>query len=46
MKKKDKNSIRFKTEIQAKRFLKQLQSIHSKYSITNYFREGKVVYRY
>jgi len=41
-----KNSITFKTEAKAKKFLAQMKSIHSKYSRTNYGRKGKTVYRY
>jgi hypothetical protein len=44
-KSKESNKIKFKTVAKAKKFLEQLQSIHSKYSRRYYWREGKTVYR-
>jgi len=38
--------IKFKTEAEAKKFLKQLRRVRTKYSRTTYDRKGKVVYRY
>jgi len=43
---KSKNEIRFKTEAKARKFLKQMQSLPSKYSRTSCGRKGKIVYRY
>ena len=40
------NEIEFETEEKAKIFLKQLQSLKSKYSTISYFRDGKIVGRY
>jgi hypothetical protein len=44
-KSKDVNKIKFETVTKAKKFLEQMQSIHSKYSRRFYWREGKTVYR-
>ena len=38
--------IKFKTEAEAKKFLKQLRRMRTKYSRTTYDRKGKIVYRY
>jgi uncharacterized protein (DUF1330 family) len=38
--------IKFKTKAEARKFLKQLRRIRTKYSTTTYDRKGKVVYRY
>jgi len=43
--KKDPNKITFKTEAEAEKFLRQMQSLHTKYSTRYYRREGKIVYR-
>jgi len=40
------NEIEFKTVAGARRFLAQMQSLHSKYSRRTYGRRGKIVYRY
>lgn len=44
-KSKDRNQITFKTVTKAKKFLEQMQSVHSKYSTRYYWRVGKTVYR-
>ena len=41
-----KDQIKFKTVAEAKKFLKQMKELHSKYSRTSYGRRGKIVYRY
>jgi hypothetical protein len=38
------NEIRFKTEAEAKKFLKQLKNLSG--STYSYFRKGKTIYRY